>query len=202
MTVVFSDNFNRADNVDPGANWSEDAGTWAIVTNALNGQAASSVVRTTTTAHSAIADMEVTVTQVDSAFDGGPIARKAAAALTYYEIDCYTGTIELWRYVAGAGTLVASDTITLTAGSVIIFRVTGTGATVSFTVTYNGTGKLVGTTDTNASRIVAAGFAGCKTYTTNDSFDDFSLDDLAVAGGDPKFGMSELMQFANVMQQY
>ena len=185
MAVVFSDNFNRADEaLDASANWLEISGTTAIVSNVAHNSDVA-LFTTTATAHTAIADMKVTVTMVDAASDGGPVARKhtTAATLTYYELDVYTSNSDLYRYITGTATLIDNDTATLAANSVMELQATGTGATVTFTCSYNGTARHVGITDTNAARIVAAGYAGVHSYTSSDNWDNFSVDDTIVAGG-------------------
>lgn len=183
MTVVFSDNFNRANEaLDASANWSEVSGTSDVTSNQLVTQTA--IVATTGTAHTAIADMKVTVTMVGASSDGGPIARKhtTAATLTFYEMDVYTSNSDLYREVSGGVTLVDNDAATLAAGAVMELQTVGTGATVTFTCSYNGIARHVGITDTNAARIVAAGYAGVRNYGGTDEWDNFSVDDTAVAG--------------------
>ena len=207
MTITASDDFNRAN--DPtgwGSNWSEDAGSGEILTNRGRGTSGGTIMRAVGAFHAALADCEVSVTHVTgSGFDGGPIARKTdGATLTYYEADAYAGNIDIYRVVGGGAPVQigASGAITLTANSVIKLKVTGTGATVTLIATYAGT-EEVNTTDTNASRITAAGQGGTKNYSANADFDNWQIDDLAVAGGNPFFGMFQPEQSGNaVVQRY
>ena len=202
MTVVFSDNFTRADEVlDASANWVEVSGTWAIVSNVLHNSDIA-LCSTTATAHTALADMKVTVTMVDAASDGGPVARKhtTAATVTMYELDVYTSNSDLYRYITGTATLVDNDAATLSANSVMELQVTGTGATVSFVCSYNGTARHVGITDTNAARIVAAGYAGVHSYTTSDNWDNFSVDNTA--GGATKLNSQTIARQATKRASY
>ena len=180
--AVYTDDFNRADNVDPGTNWTEDGGVWAIVSNQMSCANGASAVgaSTTTTLHPALADCEVSVTEVDtSSWDGGPYIRKQTATSTYYENDCYTGTSDLYRYVAGvASAALATGGITLAGSAVIKIKATGSGATVTVVGTYAGTQEW-SYDDTNALRITGAGQTGLKAYNNDMQFDNFSVDDLA-----------------------
>ena len=180
MTVVFSDDFNRANEaLDASANWSEVAGTTDVTSNQMVTQSA--LVATTASAFTAITEMQVTVTMVGATSDGGPIARKntTAAVQTFYELDVYASNSDLYRYIAGVATLIDNDAATLAAGAVMVLKTEGTGATVTFTCSYNAIARLVGITDTNAARIVAAGYAGVHNYVGTDEWDNFSVDDLA-----------------------
>ena len=184
MTVVFGpDTFTRADEAPSIASpWNQRAGTVQLLSNMLALRAAGSIAEVLTAGHAAVLDAKVTATHVDAAIDGGPILRLQAGALTYYEIDAYTGNIEIYRYVAGAiSAAIGNTAITLAAGSVVTFEATGAGATVTFTATYNGGAVCVGATDTNAARIVAAGQTGIKCYTVSDDWDNYQAEDLAVS---------------------
>jgi hypothetical protein len=194
MSVIFSDDFNRADSTNLGGNWSEASGDSSINTNRLRaGIWAASVpgqALTTTSAHSAIADCKVTITQhkTGSNADGGPIARVATSGSSpkMYTCDVYTGRCELYRHdSSNTGTLLGSGVaITQAADKVIALEVSGTGATVTVKSYYDGVQQeSVG--DTSANRITSANQTGVYNWRSvsdgDCDYDDFSVDDLAAA---------------------
>ena len=196
MTVIFSEAFTRADNDSLGANWLEMTGTdWDIFSNQLRLVAATTTpgnVSTTTTAHAAIANCEVSVKQVTNpaGFDAGPVARATDvdSAPTLYMCDCYGTVMECYRHNNSAtGTLVGTgQTITLATNTTIKIKVTGAGATVTIDMAYGGTTKTV--TDSSASRLTAAGQTGIISWLNAAiDWDDFSVDDLVGAAANISF---------------
>jgi hypothetical protein len=162
MAIVFSDNFNRPDSTNLGANWSELNGDSSIAGNQLQLPSFSSgnpiSARTTTTAHAALTDCRVTVTQVEAgSADGGPVGRFIVAN-KMYAVDLYTGRCEAYRHdVSASGTLLGSGVgITQVAGSAISLELSGVGLTVIVKTYYQG--SLMETiNDTSANRIRTAG---------------------------------------------
>lgn len=189
MSVIFTDAFTRADSTALGANWTELSGDSQILTNRLRLPAPPGSnpmsATTTTSAHAAIADCKVQVTQVSVSGDGGPIAR-VVNNLNLYAVDVYTGRCELYRHDnTGSGTLLGSGvSITQVANGVIGLEVSGAGATVTVKSYYQGVLKeTVG--DASANRITTARQTGVYNWASaaNADYDDFSVDDLVVAGG-------------------
>lgn len=186
-TQLYTNAFNIADTSSLGAAWNESNGDAQIVGNELLMAASAStptILITTTTAHAAVADCKVYVTQVTqfSESDGGPIARctDGDASPTMYAADVFNpNTLNVYRHNNSAsGTLIATTSITYTANGVITLEVTGTGATVTLKATYNGV-EVVNTTDTSGSRLTAAGQCGIYSWSgaTDDrnSYDNFGV---------------------------
>lgn len=188
MAVIFSDDFNRADNTNLGANWTEQAGNAAIVSNALrmDPAGAPTSVITTVAAQPARTDCRAQITQKSAGIaDGGPIVR-VTALLTYYACDLFTGRCELYRHNGSlSGTLLGSGVaIVQVADGVIALETSGVGATVTVKSFYQGVLKeTVG--DTAAGRLVTNGQTGVYNWaasgTTVLDYDDFSVDDLVVS---------------------
>jgi hypothetical protein len=189
MSTLFSDSFNRADSGTVDAtNWTEVVDSeWSISGNALVASATVSppgMVRTTTTAHAAIADVRATAAIVSaSVVDGGPIVRCDSAGTTFYGAF-YNGTaIEVYRVNGGTETQLFTRTTALAQNDRLGLAVSGTGATVTLSVYRNGTQVGASGTDTSGSRITAAGQCGLWAY-GSPAFDDFVVDDdLFVASG-------------------
>lgn len=196
MSTLFSDNFNRADNATVDAtNWEENlAADWEIFSNKLrNGAAQSSpsACLTTAAAHAATADVKVTVTQANggSLADGGPVARWASTAhggsSLGYAADVYTAKCEIYRHdTSGSGTLLRTAAVTQVANGVIRLEVSGTGATVTLKVFYNGVQQGADVSDGSASRITAANRTGVYSWSNSTStgqgdYDDFLVEDFA-----------------------
>lgn len=192
MSIVFSDNFPTS--LD-ATNWTQQNGTWAWqastqVRNTVRGTVG--LLRTTTTAHAALADCLATVTQADGSgqADGGPLVRGTTGAGSgntcyYLDVDCVGGAAAVFRRVAGADTLVgSSDGIVEAANGACALSATGTGGTVTIKKYYKGVQVSSDISDTNAARIVAAGQTGILNWNTNNNndcdYDTFSVDDLVV----------------------
>lgn len=199
MSVLFSDPFTRADSTSLGANWTEEnsnslTSDWAILSNALRNvnNANPSFARTTTSAHAAVADVAVSVTQIaNTVSDGGPAARcdtgtpisgGATDVQRQYSVDCYSTVIETYRYDAGTGTvLLRTATVTKLANAVVRLEVTGTGATVTLKQFYNGVQQGADVSDGAATRVTAAGQTGITAWSNQATadWDDFLVEDFA-----------------------
>lgn len=184
MTVIFSDDWSSGS--INATNWTDESGTWGVVTGEVRcTQAAQRHLKTTTAAHAAIADVLVTVRRASATnFDGGPVARSNVTGSSPTVGSCYlldafdTNTIEVYRRVTNVNTLLTSITATHADGDLIGLRVTGTGASVLLEVLVNGV--VVGSvSDSNAARITAAGQTGHWSFVASSFMDDFSVDDLA-----------------------
>lgn len=193
MTTLFSDGFGAtlsATNYDQGAgsSWSvPSGGTAGFVRN--NQQPAPAWLRTTTTAHAAVADCNVSVTRIaGTSFDAGPVARftgSAGSETCYYlDVENDAGTMTIYRRVSGADTQIVQATgQTLANGDVYKLQVSGTGATVTLKMFKNG--SQVGSTgsDSSGSRITGAAQTGILCWASgNQDFDDFLVEDVASGG--------------------
>lgn len=193
MAVLFSDNFNRADSASLGSNWTEGTGSqvWDILSNALRATsrvAGPATCTTVTAAHPDTADVHVTVTQVDVAGDGGPIARctDTSQTPTMYFIDMSGGVLAIYRHNASTnGTLIDSTSVTQVANGVCRLDTEGVGGTVTLRKWYNGTQRGSDFLDTSASRLVTAGRTGVGAWAVgaDGDYDDFIAEDTVVAGG-------------------
>lgn len=185
MTVIFSDDFNRASLGT--TNWSDEAGVWSIDSSIQLASSSSSfrVLNTTTNAHGALADCKLTFTRRSATFDGAVVARSTISGATSGTGSCYVinpfnnNEVDIIRRVAGVNTSIGSITgITHANGDVIAVEVLGTGATVTFNVYKNG--SLLGTVqDSSGLRIVTAGQTGFVVFTSSCRFDDYSVDDTS-----------------------
>lgn len=188
MAVIFSDTFDTSINA---TNWTDESGQWAVVGAEVRcGQAAQRHLKTTTTAHAAIADCRVTARRASaSGFDAGIVVRSNVTGSTPSTGNCYilnifgTQDIEVIRRVAGVNTTIATRTQAHADGDLFALEVTGTGATVTLKVFINGAQVGANIDDTNAARITAAGQTGFWNFAINSFMDDFSVDNL-VGGTD------------------
>lgn len=190
MAVLFSDDFNTG--TEPNAtNWTEvSPGDWDIIgtatVRAVSTGGSPGVLLTTSSAHAAITDCKVTVTQVESGGDGGPVARwsGASSSSTGYAADVYSDLCETYRHNNSAtGTLLRTAAVTQVANGVIALEVSGTGSTVTLKQYYQGTQRGATVSDTDANRITTAGRTGIYAWTVgaNGDYDDFQVEDLVAA---------------------
>lgn len=191
MSVIFSDTF---DAVLDGTNWVQQNNTWAWqsggVVRCTATSASPHLLRTTTSAHAAIANCRATLTQKNGAggADSGVMVRDSTAAgasntCYYHLLVAASNTSSIFRRNAGTDTLVgASDTIVSVANGVVAIEASGTGATVTLKKFYQGVQVLGDLSDTSGSRIVSTGQCGVFNWNngnnTNTDFDNFIVDDL------------------------
>ena len=148
-----SDDFNRADNADLGANWTVVSGesTWTI-----NGNTAipSSTVADCTERYSGVSwtdnqSSEANATAGGSSAGAGPgvAVRCASGARTFYRLVIdNAGNWEMGKMVAGTFTSLATGTTTYSAGALIKLSAIGT----TITSTYNGS-QIDSRTDSSIS---------------------------------------------------
>lgn len=197
MATLFSDDFNRANNTDLGASWTEVKGNHQIVSNALQLAAYNSAnnfsdCRADTDAHAAVADCKVTATRVSgTSFDALVYARGSGTDSTYtgYVLNVYgSNNIEVYRFNSGTSALIGARNATHSNGDSYGLQVSGTGATITFKVIRNGSQVGADLTDTSGSRITAAGQTGLGNWSTSTStWDDFLVEDL---GGTQSYSYS------------
>jgi hypothetical protein len=188
MTVIFSDDFSAA--TFGSTNWSDESGTWATVTGEVRcSQAAQRQLKTTTTAHAAIADCRVTARRASGAsFDAGLVVRSSITGSNPttgngYILNVFgTQDLELIRRVAGVNTTIDTRTQAHADGDTFGLEVTGTGATVTLKIYINGVQVGADVSDSNAARITAAGQTALWSFAANSFMDDFSVDDLSAGG--------------------
>lgn len=112
-----------------------------------------------------------------------------SAAWDGYEL-LFTSASNRWdinRDIDGAATSLANVTQAITAGDKVGFEVTGTGATVTLNAARYTAGAwgadFLSTTDVNAARIVASGYAGLWMNGTTPVLDDFSAGTITSSTG-------------------
>lgn len=185
MSVLFADTFTRGDNDALGANWTEINGNWQIATNKLQVETQVStpptVVLTTSSAHAAVADVKVTVTQASATGDGGPVARWTGGDVTShgYACDVFSNSCDINRYdTSEIGVLLRTASITQVADGVIALEVSGTGAAVTLKQYYQGTQRGADYVDSSANRITTADRTGVHNFgTAPQDYDDFQVED-------------------------
>jgi hypothetical protein len=164
----FTDTFDRA-NGALGANWTNNVQAHTIVSNVATGTASQDSLSSYTaqnlgTDHYA----QVTLGTMTGGDNAGPCVRvSGTSGYCYYAMSGAVRSV--YRVVSGAWQLVTSATTpqTNTVGDILKLAVSGTGATVTLTLTRNGaadTGLGSTVADTNASRIVTGNFAGISVF--------------------------------------
>lgn len=183
--TVITDDFNRADSDDLGADWTEVAGNWAIDTNRLRenaNQGGDNRVRNENDLASDDHYAEAVVDSITTNKRRGVACRFAAAAQTFYSFNSRpssTGARELQKWVNGVETTLATDSTTDAVPFTIRLEVDGSSLD----------GKIGGTsvvTDTDTD-ITGNTRCGCVTQNGGSGpnedeasfFDDFEAGDLA-----------------------
>lgn len=136
---TLTDNFNRADNADLGANWTPVTDQLQIIGNTVqlfSGNDATERYSAVTWTANQSSEAKITAAAATSAGVGyGVSVRCASAANTCYRLVINgDGEWELGRVVAGAFTSMASGTTSYSAGAVLKLSAIGT----TITSTYNG----------------------------------------------------------------
>lgn len=189
MTVIFSDNFNRASLGT--TNWADDTGTYSIESSTVLAcsSGAFRAINTTVTAHAAIADVMVTAKRASVTFDGCLIARSSMNGATSTAGDCYfmnifeTDSLEFFRRIGSSSNLLGSTFtgVTHSNGDTFSLKVTGTGATVTLTGYINGV-QVATLGDSSGARILVPGQTGFVGFNASSRYDDFSVDNLLGGG--------------------
>jgi len=126
---------------------------------------------------------EITIDAVVSGSFIGPAVRASDSDATYYSFLADSGNLYIERIVSGSDTTLDSNAVTVSPGDVLRLKVEGVGATVTLTMTINGSPALIGTNgvyeDTDAARIVDAGWAGICGFNVGASYgDDWKAGDV------------------------
>lgn len=190
MAVLFTDNFNRANESPLGGNWATaEGGGLQLISNAV-GRPVASVTNTvsivTTTAATIPANQYAQATILGTAgstFDYPGIALRFSSTgggtgyvVAYGNLSSGTQNIfTVWKVVSGTYTQIGSDiAATYIAGGILYAEAVNSGTSVNINVYYNGT--LIGTR-TDTSSIIASGQPGLFYYFGNTgayTLDDFS----------------------------
>ena len=181
MAVLATDNFNRADNADLGANWSPGSfGTCAIFSNIARPSAVSAERRefwnAITWPNDQYSHVTILAVEQGGATGPGPAVRLASAALTGYVVYCDV-SIHLYKLVAGAYTGLGVNNVPSPSPNDLI-RVEAQGTTIR--VFQNGV-QAISVTDTS----IASGNAGLGGYVspiTDGHMDDWEGGDFVAAG--------------------
>lgn len=183
MAVVATDNFNRADAANPGANWAKAGGSTfnlRIVSNQL--EANNDPGMMIYTARTADQDGEVGIalkTLATTAGQGmGPVRRGSIAANTGYFAVAYATGIQLYKVVADSYSQLGSTySGTISLNDIISLRATGTSPT-ALTVYQNGVSRI--TASDSASPITSGGDGafGSIDGAIHPTGDDWYVDDL------------------------
>lgn len=171
-----TDDFNRADSADLGANWTPVTDSFGIVSNSArpnnsNNDACERYSGVTWTANQS-SQVKVTTTGTSAGAGGGVSVRCSTVAETHYRLVINAdGEWELIRFVAGAATVLASGTATYASGAILKLSAIGT----TITSTYNGS-----QIDTRTDAVIATGQPGVA-YSS--SSNDTVLDDWSGSDG-------------------
>lgn len=172
-----TDDFNRADSTDLGANWSKFVGDLNIYSNTLKtitrtGYWIGARYLTTPTTTEQYAQFYSAYYQNDMG-----ICLRWQNSTTFYACRFRTSDILFMRGDGGTDPtllLDSADTATGATGHTYKFSVTGTGATVTLKSYYDGT-ETFSYDDTAAGRIVSNGYVGVFAYGTNAQYDNFDV---------------------------
>lgn len=202
MSTLFSDTYTGVDTTNMGANYTESSGDTQIVSNRARLSANNpGIIRTTTTAHAAVANVRVSVTMIlaNTTVDGGPCSRVVNGApplaTNMYAAEAWTsgaqGKLDLGRWDAGVFVVLVSTNITIAANVVVALEVTGTVAGAVLLTGYYG-GVLTGTvTDTSVGNsIIVAQQTAIHNWAvagTSSDYDNFLVEDVAVGAPPPLF---------------
>lgn len=187
--ATFTDDFNRANsgaNAGFGANWAHTQETSSSTTGAevLSNQASYAASFTDRAAiwngGSVGADQYSFATVVSSSVDGGTyVICRGTNADNHYGFGLLNPTtIRIYARVAGVNNAIATDTVTVNAGSKLELRVTGTGASTSLSGYVDDVLVLGPVTDTNG--YFSSGQPGLK-VTNSSIFDAWGGGDLGAS---------------------
>lgn len=189
MANLFFDDFNRADSASLGASWTERVGSWDILSNQMRYETGSTDFDVAHTAAYATADytVEVKITATGSVNGHrGPCGRRVNFSTT--DSNCYMALLtsagadlDLYKRVSATFTKLADASEAYTTSSQETIKLEMNGTTIKQYA--NGVEK----SSVTDSALSAAGDAGCLCGGSilDQDFDNFSVDDLAAAAGQP-----------------
>lgn len=171
MTLVFSDDFNRANSDSLGGNWVENSGDWDILSNKMR-CATAGLVANTSSIGSADYQVEAAVT---IAANGPGLRGRIVDSSNYYLLHMNTNTddYELYRCVSGGFTLMGSyDPGVALDGTTHTVKLSMQGTTLKGYV--DGTERISLTN----SQFSAEGDFGARGFTAGVDFEDFAVYDF------------------------
>jgi hypothetical protein len=188
MALLFSDDFNRADNTSLGANWTEARDDQTISTNTMRMPVSTSpaVAVTNTSAHAAVANcrVKVKVSTPGSGFDAGPVVRYSAGPNFYAADFVQNGSNIDLGFFRHVGSFTTSTPVgsaftfahTMTAGDVLELLAFTQDGNVHLQAILNGALKAE-VIDDSGSQITAAGQCGVYKWnnTAATNWDDFEV---------------------------
>lgn len=188
MSVLFTDNFNRADAADVGASWSVPTGfvRFGIVSNAcapsdLTGSDDAEYVNAVTPPDDQYAQGKVTntITTNDTNFNGvGVAVRMATGAQTMYAALTVNARTKLMEMNAGASSHIASSVVAWVDGDTLYLEAQGDDLVVKI----NGSAVITQTDATITSGRFGVAH-GTSAGASLASIDDFEGGDFVVGGG-------------------
>jgi hypothetical protein len=190
FTAEYTDDFNRADSTNLGANWTETTGTGI--------QISSNTLITDTTPTEAVYNSVISSAEAYTSFKIVTFAGGTTAPGIYvrgnsdltdgYIVNVLSSTCDIYRKIGGSFALIGSsityeDSATLSDGdTVYIAAETIDASTVRISIyDTDGTTILASRDDTNAARITTAGRAGIRFGNSGAVVDDFEAGTLGGA---------------------
>lgn len=176
--AAYSDNFNRADSLDVGPDWS-GAASWSIASNQLATQTSggTQAIRYATALATDNNYAQVTCS-VGTANSMGVFARGALDNGKYYLLRSNGTSWDLFRQVGGTFTNIGSYAATFVNGDVA--RIECDGSTIKALI--NGV-ERISVTDTGIATGLYGGLR--SNASTTNRYDDFSLGDITAVAPPP-----------------
>jgi hypothetical protein len=181
MTTLATDNFNRANAGNLGANWTDiDAGLEIISNEAQKSSGTEGSSRYTAVSFPDDQWAQVTVgSAVDSESDEGvgPVVRGQAGG-DWITLQSNAVESRVYKRIGGGYTQLGSDGPSVASGDVLYLEIQGT----TIIAKKNGS-SICGSPIALGGASPASGNAGVRAYSLSGSMDDFSAGDFAAAGG-------------------
>lgn len=185
---AFSDDFNRSNSTDLGANWSEPRGDSSISSNQYRGGSNYNfAIYSGTTATGSVQYGKITISTDNYSVQ---VCRYADSSSPFYALEFEDGseTVYWTRYATAAGSpdVIASTTLSLAGGDIVAMTVTGTGTSTVVRIWKNPTGLALSASDWNgdttpdvtftddpASAVDSGAYVGIGVFGSSPRLDDF-----------------------------
>lgn len=179
MAQLATDNFNRADSLDLGANWTPPAAGFdplQIVSNAVRPQTITIFNGEYYSAISWPADQysECRLIAIPATNGPGPAARMSTTDQTFYVVNANTGGLQLFRVLAGSVVQIGSSATVPVVGDIL--RIEAQGTTIR--VLLNSV-QQISVVDANIATGQAGIFVYEATAVTNSQLDEWAGGDFA-----------------------